>query len=235
MMKLKTPLDKTRVSSHFQYNAWKYVVVVLASIFLWDMIYNFTAYRPPQDKRIDIYTQQAHGSQEAMLAYLDALKERVAPGVELITVATLLGNSDSDMYAAQQLTTYMAAREGDLYFLSGVDFKRFASQGAFVDLEPYVENETLQLSGIDLSAGRVAIQEYDEALETMRPVATQRLYGIPAVNLVGFPAQLGIDQRDLYLGVTAFNGNDEQVLTFLNALVQEMREVPQTETEVIAP
>lgn len=234
-MKLKTPLDKARIISHFQYNAWKYVLIVLSSIFVWDLVYNYTAYRPPQDKRIDIYTQNAHGSQEDALAYLDALAKRVVPEVELVTLATLLGNSESDMYAAQQLTTYMAAREGDLYFLSGIDFKRFASQGAFIDLEPFLENGTLQTGDIALSAGKVAMQEYDAESETMQIVSQQRLYGIPAASLAGFPAKLGIDQRDLYLGVTAFSGNEEKTLIFLNALLQDMREPPEVETEVIAP
>ncbi len=231
-MKLKTPLDKARITTHFQYNIWKYVLVVVLAIFVWDLVYAYTAYRPPEDKRIDIYAQSAYSTHEEALAYLDELRERAVPDVELVTFAALLNSGENDMYAAQQLTTYIAAREGDLFFLNSADFKRFASQGVFVELEPFVDDKTLQLDGIDLSSGYIAMQEYDEESQTMRAISKQQLYGISAAELIGFPSKMGVDQRDLFLAMTIYNGNDEQVLTYLNALIQDMRTALPAQQEV---
>lgn len=228
-MKLRTPLDRARITGHFQYNAWKYVLIALMSVFLWDLVYSFTAYRPSQDKRIDIYTQHAYGDQDMMQTYLDELRDDVTPGVELVTIATLLGSSETDMFAAQQLTTYIAAQEGDLYFLSGADFKRFASQGVFLELEPFIKNGILNLDGIDLSSGYIAMQEFEDETQSMRTISQRKLFGIPAATLTGFAKRLGIDHRDLFLGVTFYNGNEEQVFIYLNELIQRMR--PQAQEE----
>ena len=222
-MKLNAPIDRPRISSHFQYSVWKYLLLIVAAIFVWDLIYAYTAYRSPQDKRIDIYTQHAVASQEYLNAYFDELRKESVPDMEVVNAVTLMGTSAADMYAAQQLTTYIMAGEGDLYFLSGDDFKRFAAQGAFVELEPYAADGTLVLDGLMLDAGKVAMQEYDSDKEVMVPIAQQRLYGIPASQLPGFPAILGIDNRDLFLAATTFSGNEENVMRFLNALIQQMR------------
>lgn len=222
-MKLSTPLDKARITSHFQYNGWKYVVLALLSVFLWNVVYSVTEYRAPQGKRIDIYTQNAYSSQEQMLKYLDDLRQRVVPGVEVVTCATLLGGGENDIYSVQQLTTYIAAREGDLFFLNGADFKRYASQGVFLELAPLLEDGLLQLDGIALSSGYIAMQEYDEEAKQMKAVSQRRLYGIPLSSLTGFSSRLGIHQQDMCVGITIYNENDSQVITYLNALIQEMR------------
>ncbi|MHC1786183.1 MAG: hypothetical protein AB9880_03920 [Christensenellales bacterium] len=222
-MKLDTRLDRRRLADHLHYNAWKYILIAVLSIFMWDLIYAFTAYRPPQDKRIDLYIQSASTSQEACDAYFGAIASSAAPDVELVSTALLMGTAQNDMYAAQQLTTYLMANEGDLYFLTGADFKRFAAQGVFLELEGFTLDGTLDTQGIDLKSGYVAMQAFDEARDTMVPVSQQRLYGIPAASLFGFMNDLGIDNRDLYLCVTIFNQNEENVLRFLDALIQSVR------------
>ncbi len=222
-MKLKTKLDRDSLRNHLQYNLWKYLLALALSIFVWDFVYAYTAYRPPQDKRIDIYIQSATTTQEATNAYFDAIREKAVPDMELVSSVLLMGTTQTDVYAAQQLTTYIMASEGDLYFLTGADFKRFASQGVFVELEPFTQDGQLDAQGLDLRSGYVAMQEYDADTESMVQVSTQRLYGIPAHELYGFMTELGIDNRDLYLCMTVFNQNDDNVLKFLNELIQTTR------------
>ena len=52
--------------------------------------------------------------------------------MELVSGVTLLASSSDDYYSQMQLTTYIAAGEGDIYFLPSGDFKSFAANGAFL-------------------------------------------------------------------------------------------------------
>lgn len=219
-MKLKTPWTRDRLRSHLQYGLWKYALLIVLSIFAWDMVYAMTAYRPPQDKRIDLYIQSSTASQEALEKYLISVKDKVVPDMELVSAIMLMGSAQNDIYAAQQLTTYLMAGEGDIYLLSSADYKQYASQGVFLKLDELVADGTLQLEGIDLTKAQVAIQEYDRDRDALVPVSARHLYGIPAAQLFGL-MEYGIDNRDMYLGVTTFNQNDENVLRFLNELVRD--------------
>ena len=222
-MKLKTPLDRQTLKDHLHYSLWKYALLVAIAIFAWDLIYAYTAYRSPQDKRIDIYIQSATATQEQTEVFFEKIRQTAVPDMELINSVLLMGNAQTDMYAAQQLTTYIMANEGDLYFLTGGDFKRFAGQGVFLELEDAIQDGRLDVHDVDLSSGYVAIQSYDEEKEAMMPVSQQHLYGIPASSLFGFMTELGIDNRDLYMCVTIYNQNDENVLRFLNELIRATR------------
>lgn len=222
-MKLKTPLDKQAIRNHLHYSLWKYILMVVIAVFAWDLIYSYTAYRPPQDKRIDIYIQSASAVQEQTEVFFETIRQKAVPEMELVSTVLLMGNAQTDMYAAQQLTTYIMASEGDMYFLTGSDFKRFAGQGVFLELEDAVQGGRLDVRDLDLSSGYVAMQSYDDKTDTMVPVSQQHLYGIPASALFGFMTELGIDNRDLYLCVTVYNQNDENVLRFLDTLIQSVR------------
>ena len=50
-----------------------------------------------------------------------------------------------------------------------------------------------------------------------------QLFGIPLYSLYGYMDGMGLDNRDMILGVTVFNGNEENVVRFFNALIQSGR------------
>lgn len=220
-MSVRTPISAAKLRHHFQYSAWKYALLVAASVFLVDLLYTMTAYRPPEDKRIDLYIQSYVVSQETLDKALEEIRLQRLPEVELIRSSLLMVGGAQDMYAIQQLSTYLAAGEGDLYLLKGEDFKRYASQGVFVDLSVPIEEGRLDTGSLDLSGGYVAIQEYDETKDTMVPVSQRRLYGIPLSQVGSLSENFGIDTKDLYLSMTTFNGNDENVLRFMNILLTD--------------
>ena len=85
-----------------------------------------------------------------------------------------------------------------------------------------MENGTIQVDGVDLSKGRVAVvTEYDE---NDQPVtAEQHLYGIPLDEFYGFMSGMQLDNRGLYAAILVNNGNDENVIPFFNALLQAGR------------
>lgn len=219
-MRMKTPLTKEKVRNHFTYGSWKYLLLAALAVFGWSLIFTTTAYRSPQDKRIDLYAQTTTTTAENMDAFLEPIWREVTPEMEVVSSVALM-NLD-DYSTSMQLTAYMAAGDGDIYFLTEQYFKSFAAAGSFLELDTLVENGTIQVDGVDLSKGRVAVvTEYDE---NDQPVtAEQHLYGIPLDEFYGFMSGMQLDNRGLYAAILVNNGNDENVIPFFNALLQAGR------------
>ena len=212
-MKISTPVDGARVKTHLTYTFWLYILVAVAAFFGWNLLYTVTQYRAPEEKRIDLYIQSSTVSQQYAEAFMEPIWKECVPEMEVVDTVMLLSNSQ-DYYTSMQLTVYIMAQEGDIYVLSSSDFKSYAAQGVFIDLQPYIDNGQLDLSGIDLSAGQIA-----QVDENGLPKGERAQFGIPLSSLYGYATGMGLDNRDLILGVTVFSGNEENVITFLNGLI----------------
>lgn len=217
-MKIKTPLSKERIRTHFTYSSWKYLVVLLASIFGWNLIYTMTAYRSPEHLRVDVYIQSGTAVDEVVDAFFKPVWEACIPDMETVDAVILSTSTTEDAYANMQLSVYIMAGEGDIYMLTTDDFKNYASQGAFIDLTTYVDNGMLNIDGIDVSAGYVATVD-DEGV----PTGEKQFFGIPAYTLNGFKEKAGVYNQNLIIGVTAFSGNEENTIKFLNGLIEATR------------
>lgn len=216
-MKIKTPISGKRLRTHFTYYFWIYLIIIVGSVFLWDLLYAMTAYRSPEDKRIDVYIQYPVLSQERAEAYFKPIWEETVPDMEVVD-AIIMSSSGQEYYGTMQLTVYIMAQEGDVYILSSSDFKSFASQGVFLDLQSAVDDGRLDLEGIDVSAGFVATVD-----ENGVPSGERKLFGIPAAALTGFKEDLNMDTHDMIIAITDYNGNDENVIKFVNGLIQAAR------------
>lgn len=222
-MKLLTRTDKAAIRHHFLYSGWQYLVLVAASVFLWNLIYLWTAYRPPQDKRIDLYIQSATAMSEDVEAALFPIAKEKLPDLELLSVVMLSPAAQDDYYAMMRLSTYMAAQEGDIYLLEPDDFKRYAAQGIFVPLEPLIKSGAISQYPKDLSAGYVTLNP-DPATESDAKPALQdkQLFGIPLREYDGMREKLNIDNRRLILAVTLWNQNDDNVIRFIDHWLNTM-------------
>lgn len=222
-MKLRTRITRADLRNHLRYAGWAYVLILALSFGLWNMIYAQTAYRPPQDKRIDIYVQSSIADQEAVNAYLEPIWKAAVPEEELVQAVLLMApGGDNDYYANIQLMTYIAAAEGDIYFLSTADFKRLAAQGAFVSLDEAIRDGRIDAQDLSLQSGQVQLVESNDQGDLV-PVGGIQQFGIPARELYRFASELGIDNRDMVLAVAANSGNEEDTIIFLNALIQHSR------------
>ena len=217
-MKIKTPIDRKSLKTHFTYHFWIYILVIVGCAFGWNLLYTMTAYRPPEDKRIDLYIQSSTANQERVDAFLKRVWDAYVPDTETVD-SVLLASSAQDYYSTMQLTVYIMSQEGDIYLMNSSDFKSYASQGVFAELQPYIDEGVLDVSGIDLSAGYVALINYEGI-----PEGERRLFGIPLFALNGFAAEMGLDNRDMIAGVTVFNGNEENVIAFLNGLLKTIKD-----------
>ncbi len=216
-MRISTPINKETVKHHLTYSSWKYLLMAVVVVMGWSLIYTTTAYRSPQDKRIDVYVQSNIGSSDTIDQFLEPIWKATVPQME--SVSSVVLTIVDDYTSSVQLMAYMAAGDADIYFLTEQYFKSYASQGAFLPLEDLMESGALQLPDTDVSKGYINyVEEYDEL---DRPVKTSlHLYGIPLDDFYGFMSGMQVDNRGLYAAITINNQNDDNVIPFFNALLQ---------------
>jgi hypothetical protein len=212
-MSIKTPLTSKRVKNHFAYGFWKYLILIVAAVAGWNLIYQTTQYRPPEDKRIDFYVASNTMDSDAMDTWLADVRKTAFPDLELIEAYTVMTGTD-DPYAQMQLSTFIMAGEGDVYMLDAERFKSYAAEGAMAPLENYVADGSLNSGGLDVSGGYV----------TESDTGGRHLLGIPADKLYGLINHFGIDCRGMVLCVMVRSGNEKKAVKFIDYLIQNMQE-----------
>ena len=212
-MSIKTPLDPGRIKNHFAYGYWKYLILIVAAVFGWNLIYQTTEYRPPDEKRIDFYVASNTMDSNAVEAWLLEARQQAFPDMELMEAYTVMAGTE-DPYAQMQLSTFIMAGEGDVYLLDEERFKSYASQGAMAPLEDYVANGSLNVAGLDIARGYVTVEDTGE----------RHLLGIPTDSLYGLINRFGIDCRGAVLCVMVRSGNELNAVKFVDYLIKNMQE-----------
>lgn len=219
-MKLSTTVNKAVIKDHFSYNWWKYILAAVLSVFVWNMYYVQTMYRPPEDKRIDIYVQGLPISQDELNALFEPIWKKYVPDMETVESVILFTNTDYDYYSSMQIMTYMMAGQGDIYMIDGDTFKRYAPQGVFLPLEGFVENGQIDAKGIDLRNGYISYQ-YTEDIDGKEVKKSElHLYGIPLKN-IPISEELNAFSENMYLSVLYANNNEENVIKFIDGFIEE--------------
>lgn len=216
---MKTPVNKETLRQHMHYSGWKYFAVIAAVIFVWNLVYTMTAYRPPAEKRADFYIYSGAGDQEALNVYLAGVRENEMADMEAMDCVVL---TNDPTYGIMQLTTYIAAGEGDVYLLPAENYQSYASSGGLLPLE----EEEAVTSVIEALGVNV-----DKGWRTESETRERHLYGIPANCLTGLN-EYGVPVRDSYLCVTLNNGNDENSVKLLGILVRDMYRAPASPTDI---
>ncbi|MBR6186596.1 MAG: hypothetical protein IKQ41_10080 [Clostridia bacterium] len=219
-MRLNTPINQETVKNHLTYSFWKYALMGICVVLGWSLIYTVTAYRSPQNKRVDVYIQSSTSTSDVVDAFLEPIWKSTVPEME--TVSSVILMPTDDYTTSMQLMAYMAAGEADIYFLNEQTFKSYAANGGFLELEDLVEDGTLQVSDVDLTKGYVTfVEDYDD---NGKPTATSlHLYGIPLDSFYGYMGGMLLDNRSMFAVITVNNQNDENVIPFFNALLQAGR------------
>ena len=171
-------------------------------------------------QRIDLYAMTYTATQESMDAFLQPIWEEVTPEMESVSSVVLVQGDEYSSY--MQLTAYLAASDGDIYFLTEQFFKTFAAQGAFLPLEQLVEDGVINVGDLDLTKGYVTmVSEYDENYQPLK--SEMHLYGIPMDSFYGFMDGMQFDNRGMYAVILFNNQNDENVIPFFDALLEAGR------------
>lgn len=205
---MKTPVTGDAIRQHMTYSWWKYVLVAVCAIFGVNMYFTVTAYRPPESKKVLIYVY-GYANQDGLDAYMADIQREHLPEME--EMRSLMLTAD-DTYGAMQLSTYIAASEGDVYVIPRDEFISLASSGAFVALEE--DEELMKLfndAGVNLQSGWRKNTELEE----------NHLYGIPLNKLPGL-AKKYVAVENGFVAVLINNQNDENVMKFLRLLCADM-------------
>lgn len=208
----KFPITRNRIRNHFQYFWWQYALLAGLAIFGWNLLFTVTRYRPPESLKVEWYyegpmTADTQANADALLA---ELTPQLFPDMEEVTF-TSVGMDDT--YGAMQIMVWMSAGQGDLYMLTQDTFKSYATQGSMVDLQPYVDNGTLNVEGLTLTKGYAKEEETGQT----------HLYGIPADQLKGLE-QYEIFPEGTILSVLVMGGNEENTIKLMAWLLDNMKE-----------
>ena len=209
---MKTPVNAKSIRQHLTYAWWKYALVIILGAVAVNLYFTVTVYRPPEDKKVSLYLYGL-GDEPGLNSYMASVREEKMPEMEEMNALLLATDAT---YGPMQLTTYIAAAEGDLYLLPRDQFISFASSGAWLPLENDAELTSLFTSReISLQSGWRRDAESGES----------HLYGIPVSKLPGLSRYAAVENGFLCILVT--NGNDENVLRFLRILCEDMLQEPE--------
>lgn len=198
------------------------MLLIVLAIVGWDLLYTSTAYRPPEEKKVDFYVYAAGADADALEAYMADVQQNIMPDMEQMSPVILMGGASDDMYSNMQLSVYIMAGEGDVYLLPHEIFVSFAMQGAFLPLDDYVTAGALTLPPGDMESYRFAPEEMAESL-----------YGIPAKELNGL-LDFSVDPRNMVLCVLYNGKNDDNSVRFVDYFIQSnLKEAPQWFTDAI--
>ena len=202
-----------RLKNHWHYGWWKYVIFGVLAVFGVDLLFAMTAYRSPEERKIELYMCNGYANATALQEDLWADLVAACPDQEELLVLNI-DLVNGDMYADMQFNTYIAARQGDVCLLPLAEMKTLAQDGAeyaFLELTPYVESGVIPVDGIDLSGGMLA----DEKGEL-------GLYGIPAGSLTGLH-EYSCDPAGGLLCLMVYGGNDDTAATLLGQMITRFR------------
>ena len=206
---MKTPLNRDTLRQHLNYSWWKYALVIILGAVAVNLFFTVTAYRSPANKKVELYISGL-ADEAGLNDYMHRVRDLQMPDMEEMNALLLTGDST---YGPMQLSTYIAAGEGDLYLLPRDQFVSMASGGAWVALES-MEEITSIFTSRDLSLQSGWRRQADSG--------ESHLYGIPLSRLPGLSRYVAMENG--FLSVLVSNGNDENVLKFLRILCEDMVE-----------
>ena len=210
-----------RIRDHWRYSWWKYAIWLVITLIGIDMLFAVTAYRPPEDKRLQLYMCNGYANTDALKEDLWPALLEACPDQEELIVQNIDLTSE-DYYSKMQFTTYLAAQEGDVCLLPVSEMKSLVSDGAeyaFLELTPYVQSGVIPTEGIDLTPGMLRDSSGKEGL-----------YAIPADALYGL-REYGCDPAGGVLCVMVYGGNDDSAATLLGQMIARFTtEPPQRES-----
>lgn len=204
---------KKAIQHHWSYNWWKYLLLVFFCAAGVDVAFTMTAYRPPEEKKIELYILNDYCDTEAMKAEIEPLFFQAHPEQEELTILNI-NLEGEDMYAAMQFSTYAAAQQGDVCLMPVSEVQKLAADGAeyaFMDLTPYIDSGVIDVQDIDLTPGTMK-----------RSTGETGIFAIPADTLYGLLAY-GNDPAGSMLCIMDYCGNEDTSAAVLNMLLERYR------------
>ena len=205
---MDTRITKSKLKNHWHYSWWKYLASTVICVLLVDMVFAMTQYRPPANKKIDLYLCSSYADAAQIQEEMWPAFKALAPDQEELSVVNI-NLSGNDTYANMQFSTYIGAQQGDVLMLPVSYVKAMVSEGAdeaLMCFDEYLENGLLDVPGVDLGKGMLKNAD-----------GTTGLYVIPADSLYGL-TKFNCDPADSVLCVMGFTMNPDNAVGIINLL-----------------
>lgn len=223
---MNTKLTRENLKRHLTYHWWKYVVAAVLGWFVVDILFTVTAYRSPEDKKVEVYVYGML-NEEGLNGYMEEVRKEILPDMEVASSQNILSD---DTYGDMVLQVRMMAHEGDIYILPKESFLSYCSVGYFVPLDR--DEELMKL----LDEKKLNTQSGWRIVRDEETGATDgsHLYGIPVSQLPSLMQYAYAE--DGYVCVSVVSGNEENVMKFLKRFVADMAEpLPEPEETQTEP
>lgn len=206
-------LTKKRLKNHFAYNWWKYALSAAVSAMLVSIVFAVTAYRPPAEKKVELYVLNGYIDTETFQRDFWPELQARKPEQEELTVLNINLTDSSNIYAPMQFSTYVAAQQGDLFLISRDEMRRITADGAqeaLVELTGYLESGVIDAGGMDLKNGTLE-----------RGDGTTAVYAIPADTLTGL-SQYGNDPKNSLLCIPMYTKNADSAAALIGLMLEKL-------------
>ena len=238
-----TKITKERFMNHFHYGKYAYLGVIIVCGMLADILFTVTAYRAPDERKVDIefvgyYSnfEQAEAFQQEALevgqayelardqaAGIDVNAENYELPLEEVNFLQLMYdmNGEDAYYDQQRYMVTLAANEGDIFLVTREMMIGMIDQDLAVDLTPYIESGVIQPGERDLS--RVT---FPETVNPGEPATGKEcIYGLQADTLAGLWNEFDFYYKDKYMVLMSYSSNQDTSAVVMQWLIDEF-EVP---------
>jgi len=204
-------ITKQRIRNHFHYFWWQYMILLIAAVFGWNLIYTTTRYQSPEHLKVEWYYEGITTTETDRLtnAFLEKVTPELFPEMEEV-MFTLVGMDDQ--YGQMQMMVWSVAGQGDLYMLMEDSYLSMIGNGVMCDLLPWVEDGTLNIEGINVEDYYMVDQE----------TGKQILVGIPTDSLKGL-LDLHVDPEGKVMGMLVNGGNVDNTVKLMAYLLDNMK------------
>ena len=223
-----TRITREKLKNHWMYSSWKYLLMVVIFIAGWNLTYSVTEYRPPREKRLEMYVLSTAYNDEG----LRALQEELAPefvgleegDMEAFTIFTMNYGEEGDTYGPQVLMTRLASWEGDVYLVNEETLTSFIVQELALPLDEYIADGTLNVEGYDLETATRAEPAGEDEDGNVIYSGARHVYALPAQNMYGLLDEGLVDNRGMYFVVMSYTDKPETCIELLNVLSERFVE-----------
>ena len=83
-----TRITRERLKNHWVYSSWKYLLMVVIFVAGWNLTYSVTEYKPPREKRLEMYVlAQAYNDENvrALAAEMGVCRRTICTDIEILT------------------------------------------------------------------------------------------------------------------------------------------------------
>lgn len=205
-------VNRKKIKTHFLYSSWIYILIIILSIMLWDIIYAMTEYRPPKDKVVELYVADNPIFDDQKFETVRAeIAETILKDMEEVNAFKLYATGSDDITGNMQINTYIMSGQGDVYIMGKERFQTYAAGGAFLPLDTYIEKGSINKENYDYKRGLATYIDNDDQKYTV-------VYGISLKNTPSLK-KYGIDTDNSYIAILYSSGNDINSVKMLNYII----------------